>query len=69
MASGEALNRCRRRLGCGHLQAVFIERTRPEGSGPNWDLLAFKPQLPPAAENEAMNEIDRLRGAYALKSK
>lgn len=64
----EALKCCRRRLGCGHLEAVLIGRTKPRGS-PNWDVLAFKPQLPQAAESQAMDEIDSLRGTYALKSK
>lgn len=65
----EALRRCRHRLGCGHLEAVLIGRTKPSGSGSNWELLAFKPQLPATACTEAMNEIDKLRGTYALAPK
>jgi hypothetical protein len=65
----EALRRCRHRLGCGHLEAVIIGRTKPIGGGPNWEILAFKPELHPAAENEAMEEIHRLRGTYALKAR
>ena len=62
----EALKRCRRRLGCGHLEAVFVGSTKPSGSGPNWEVLAFKPELPPIAEAEAMDEIHQLRAVYAL---
>src|SRR5262249_28059680 len=29
-----------------HLEAGRIDRTKPKGSGPNWELLAFKPELP-----------------------
>ena len=65
----EALKRCQRRLGCRDLKAVIIGRTKPRGSGPNWEVLAFLPELSPAAEHEAMEEIHRLRGIYALKTK
>jgi hypothetical protein len=63
----EALRLCKMRVGCHHLEAVVIGRTRPQGSSPNWELLAFKPELPIVAENEAMEVIHFLRGTYALK--
>ena len=65
----EALRLCKMRVGCHHLEAVLIGRVRPKGSGPNWELLAFRPELPMGAENEAMEVIHLLRGTYALKSR
>jgi len=65
----EALRCCRHRHGCSHLQAVIIGRTRPTNGGPNWELLAFKPELALSAEYDAMEEIHRLRGTYDLKRK
>jgi hypothetical protein len=50
-----------------HLKTVIIGRTKPSGSGPNWEVLAFKPRLYPGAEHEAMEEIHFLRGIYALQ--
>jgi len=35
----EALRRCRTKVGCRHLEAVFIRRTKPEGSRQNWNVL------------------------------
>ena len=61
-----ALENCRRRPGCGILEAVLIAPTKPRGSGPNWELIAFKPELHRAAYHEAMQEIHKLRGTYAL---
>jgi hypothetical protein len=65
----EALRRCRTRHACDHLEAIFIGRTKPRGSNPNWEILAFKPELAPAAEKAAMAVIRILRGTYALKAK
>ena len=66
----EALRRCRTRLGCHHLEAVLIGRTKPSWKGsPNWDVLAFKPELDPMAEHEAMEEIHFLRGTFDLQAK
>jgi len=62
----EALRLCRMQLGCGHLEAVRIGPTKPAGSGPNWELLAFKPELHPGAHGNAMRVIYMLRGKYAL---
>jgi hypothetical protein len=62
----ECLRRCRRLVPCRHLEAVKIERTKPTGSGPNWQLAAFKPELDGIAYQEAMRTIDILRGTYAL---
>jgi len=55
----ECLKVARRQLGCKDLKAVRIGSLRPRGSGPNWEVLGFTPDLPPEA-------IDRLRGTYAL---
>jgi hypothetical protein len=65
----KALRCCRGRPWCGHLKAVRIERTTLSGNEANWDVVAFEPQLSPAAENEAMKEIHLLREAYALAPK
>jgi hypothetical protein len=62
----ECLRVARLQLGCKHLQAVRIGRTKPSGSGPNWEVLGFKPELPTIAHQEAMEAIDGLRGRYAL---
>jgi hypothetical protein len=65
----ECLRVARLRLGCGHLEAVRIEPTKPSGSGPNWDVAAFEPELLPIARAEAMDAIQMLRGTYALARK
>jgi hypothetical protein len=62
----EALKLCRLQLGCHHLEAVLIGPTKPKGSGPNWELLAFKPELHPHAHDAAMRVIHMMRGVYAL---
>jgi hypothetical protein len=36
------------------------------GSGPNWQVAAFKPELDGVAHEEAMVVIAHLRGTYAL---
>lgn len=56
----------RHEKGCGELEAVRIKRIVPEGSGANWQVAAFAPPLPPAAEIFAMEAIALLRGTYAL---
>ena len=62
----EALRLCRTQVGCGHLQAVRIGPTKPKSSGPNGELLAFKPELFRDAHNNAMGVIHMMRGRYAL---
>jgi hypothetical protein len=62
----ECLRRCRRLVLSRHLEAVKIERTKPVGSGPNWQLAAFKPELNGIDYHEAMGTIAILRGTYAL---
>ena len=59
----------RRQLGCKELKAVRIGPLKPTGSGPNWEVLGFTPDLPPVARSEAMAAIDKLRGSYALAKK
>jgi len=44
----------------------LIGRTKSIDGAPNWELLAFEPELPPAAYTEAMKAVDILRQAYAL---
>ena len=65
----ECLQMARRRLHCEHLEAVKIGPTRPTGSGPNWELLAFKPELDERAYYNAMRAINLLRRVYALARK
>ena len=62
----ECLRTCRGLVLRRHLQAVKIEPTKPAGSGPNWQVAAFKPELDGVALLEAMNPIAALRGTYAL---
>ncbi|MBX9826379.1 MAG: hypothetical protein K2Y27_15485 [Xanthobacteraceae bacterium] len=62
----KALEIARREMGCRELAAVRIKRILPEGSGPNWQVAAFEPPLPPAAETFALEAIALLRGTYAL---
>jgi hypothetical protein len=57
---------CRRRPGCAHLQRVVIGRIKPLGGGPNWEVLAFKPELPPFAHGEALKAASQVRGMYFL---
>ena len=46
--------------------SVKIGPTRPMGSGPNWKLLAFKPELHDRAYDNAVKAISILRRIYAL---
>jgi hypothetical protein len=50
----------------GELTAVRIQRLRPEGSGPNWEVAEFIPDLPPLAKKNALKAIAPLRQQYAL---
>jgi hypothetical protein len=58
----ECLERCLRLPPCRHLEAVKIEPMKPTGSGPNWQVAAFKPELHEGAHQEAMRTIDVIRG-------
>jgi hypothetical protein len=62
----ECLKRCRHLMSCRHLEAVKIEPTKSTGSGRNWQVAAFKPELDEIAHQEAMETIDILRRTYAL---
>jgi hypothetical protein len=62
----ECLKVAKVQLGCSDLQAVRIGRTKPGGSGPNWEVLAFRPELPPRAHEAAMTMIAKLRQMSAL---
>jgi hypothetical protein len=62
----ECLRMCRHLVLSRHLDAVKIEPTKPSGSGPNWQVAGFKPELGGAAYHEAMHIIAQLRGTYAL---
>jgi hypothetical protein len=63
---GECLRVVRLQLDCGHLTAVAIARTEPLGSGLNWEVLGFNPELPSATRAEAIKAIDDIRAQYAL---
>jgi hypothetical protein len=65
----ECLKMARRRLHCGHLEVVKIGPMRPIGSGPNWELLAFKPELDGRAYANAMRAVQILRELYLLARK
>jgi hypothetical protein len=60
------LGMCRQRHGYRHLQRVLIGRIKPRDSGPNWEVLAFEPELPQAALAEATKAIAILRATWAL---
>jgi hypothetical protein len=66
----EALRRITKISKCKGLKAVKIGPTKPRGTGPNWELLAFKPAfLPnaPLADHDAMMVIHDMQQQYALK--
>jgi hypothetical protein len=51
----------------GELTAVRIGPLKPKGSGPNWEVLGFKPDdLGEDAKANALRVIAELRGRYAL---
>jgi hypothetical protein len=62
----ECLRVAKLQLSCSELTAVRIGRTKPRGSGPNWEVLGFTPDLPPQATEMAMTAIAALRRKYAL---
>ena len=62
----ECLKVARLEQGCSDLVRVRIGRTKPRGSGPNWEVLGFSPDLPELAQIYALKAIDRLRQKYAL---
>lgn len=64
----ECLKVARSALGCGYLERVLIERTKPVGSGPNWQVFGFRPALPTIAHAQAIEVIGPLRDRYALEA-
>jgi hypothetical protein len=62
----ECLNVARLHQGCKHLKAVAIARTGPPNGNPNWEVLAFNPELPSAVRTQAIEAIETLRGRYVL---
>ena len=62
----ECLRVARLQPGCRELKTVRIGRTRPQGTGPNWEVLGFTPDLPPIAKDFAVKAIHTLRQVYAL---
>jgi len=63
---GECLKVAGRAQGCSELTAVRVGPLKPEGSGPNWEVLGFTPDLPPLAASSAHEAIAPLRQRYAL---
>jgi hypothetical protein len=63
----ECLKAARGAIGCSHLERVKIGPLKPAGSGPNWEVHGFTPELPPIAEAEAHGRIAPLRQKFALK--
>jgi len=55
-------------LGCKDLEAVEIARSQPSGSGANWYVKRFIPELPPIAAREARAICARITGHVALTS-
>ena len=52
--------------GCEQLKAILIARKEPLDGGPNWEVLAFHPELSPTARVRAIAAIEIVRGRYAL---
>jgi hypothetical protein len=63
----ECLRRCRLLALRRHLEAVKIQRIKPTGNGPNWQVAAFKPERDGVAYQKTMRVIAHLRGTYALE--
>ena len=63
----ECLRVARLAVGCSHLQGVRIGPLRPKGSGPNWEVFGFSPQLPAIVQTEALEVIAPLRQKYSLR--
>jgi hypothetical protein len=63
---GECLRVARLQAGCQHLKAVAIARMQPSNDNPNWEVLAFNPELPTTARAGAIQAIEEMRGQYRL---
>ena len=53
----ECLRRCRLLALRRHLEAVKIQRVKPTGNGPNWQVAAFNPERDGVAYQKAMRVI------------
>ena len=62
------LHACHRSMLLRHLARVKIEPIKPPGTGPNWQVVSFEPELRlgAPAHDEAMRIIAQIRGTYAL---
>ena len=63
----ECLSAARLQRGCEHLKAVAIARTDLGNGGPNWEVLAFDPELSSAVRTKAMEAIEPIRDQYVLE--
>jgi hypothetical protein len=63
---GECLRVAQLQAGCQHLKAVAIARVEPSTENPNWEVLAFNPELPTTARAGAIHAIEEVRAQCRL---
>ena len=63
---GECLRVARAQPGCGHLKAIAIARMYASNGGPNWEVLAFHPELSSPMRAQAVEAIEIVRDQYVL---
>jgi hypothetical protein len=54
-------------IACQHLKAVAIARVEPSSENPNWEVLAFNPELPSTARAGAIHAIEEVRAQHRLE--
>jgi hypothetical protein len=62
----ECLRVARLQPACEHLKAVAIARLAQPNVSPNWEVLAFWPELPSAVRAKAIEATENMRRQYVL---
>ena len=62
----ECMRVARLQRGCEHLIAVAVARMESPNGSPNWEVLAFEPEMPSAVRTRAIEAIESIRGQYVL---